>query len=114
MGLIVYLLWPLILLLFFYFNETPTTEIYTLSLHDALPISGLLYHFQLLGRPGGQFLALVFLASCFRQYPGLESQIMGKPGDGSRMSVASFIGINAFRCADIWYAYRQLAIYFTA
>src|SRR5207248_9400342 len=24
---------------FFFFNHTPTTEIYTLSLHDALPIS---------------------------------------------------------------------------
>src|SRR5205823_13535994 len=27
-------------LLLFFFNDTPTTEIYTLSLHDALPISG--------------------------------------------------------------------------
>src|SRR3712207_9361814 len=27
------------LILFFFFNDTPTTEIYTLSLHDALPIS---------------------------------------------------------------------------
>src|SRR2546430_3388580 len=27
---------------FFFFNDTATTEIYTLSLHDALPISGLL------------------------------------------------------------------------
>src|SRR5436189_3174880 len=27
------------LLFFFFFNDTPTTEIYTLSLHDALPIS---------------------------------------------------------------------------
>src|SRR2546426_8016992 len=26
--------------IFFFFNETATTEIYTLSLHDALPISG--------------------------------------------------------------------------
>src|SRR3712207_7641570 len=26
------------LFLFFFFNDTPTTEIYTLSLHDALPI----------------------------------------------------------------------------
>src|SRR5436305_10898132 len=26
-------------LFFFFFNDTPTTEIYTLSLHDALPIS---------------------------------------------------------------------------
>src|SRR3712207_9030078 len=24
--------------MFFFFNDTPTTEIYTLSLHDALPI----------------------------------------------------------------------------
>src|SRR3989442_12023783 len=27
---------------FFFFNDTATTEIYTLSLHDALPISSLL------------------------------------------------------------------------
>jgi len=26
---------------FFFFNDTATTEIYTLSLHDALPISRL-------------------------------------------------------------------------
>src|SRR5437588_9018441 len=29
----------LLFLLFFFFNDTPPTEIYTLSLHDALPIS---------------------------------------------------------------------------
>src|SRR5438105_12260023 len=29
---------PLALLTFFFFNDTATTEIYTLSLHDALPI----------------------------------------------------------------------------
>src|SRR2546427_3101727 len=29
------------LLFFFFFNDTATTEIYTLSLHDALPISPL-------------------------------------------------------------------------
>src|ERR1041385_9550859 len=28
------------LLFFFFFNDTATTEIYTLSLHDALPICG--------------------------------------------------------------------------
>src|SRR5256885_7005992 len=32
---------------FFFFNDTATTEIYTLSLHDALPISGVL----LVGHP---------------------------------------------------------------
>src|SRR2546422_7930940 len=29
-----------IIIFFFFFNDTATTEIYTLSLHDALPISG--------------------------------------------------------------------------
>src|SRR2546426_8433915 len=32
------LLSPLHLFFFFFFNDTATTEIYTLSLHDALPI----------------------------------------------------------------------------
>src|SRR3712207_8749904 len=34
---------------FFFFNDTATTEIYTLSLHDALPIS--LPGYRLLGLP---------------------------------------------------------------
>src|SRR5271157_629209 len=29
---------------FFFFNDTATTEIYTLSLHDALPISAVVEH----------------------------------------------------------------------
>src|SRR5216683_5032724 len=29
---------PIFVLFFFFFNDTATTEIYTLSLHDALPI----------------------------------------------------------------------------
>src|SRR2546430_3881173 len=36
--------------LFFFFNDTATTEIYTLSLHDALPISYVLRHFLRAGR----------------------------------------------------------------
>src|SRR3712207_7533337 len=31
--------YSLLILYFFFFNDTATTEIYTLSLHDALPIS---------------------------------------------------------------------------
>src|SRR2546422_7801088 len=31
---------PLFICIFFFFNDTATTEIYTLSLHDALPILG--------------------------------------------------------------------------
>src|SRR5437588_6684841 len=37
-----YLLCVTVLLLFFFFNDTATTEIYTLSLHDALPILALI------------------------------------------------------------------------
>src|ERR1043165_10271304 len=33
-----------LLFFFFFFNDTATTEIYTLSLHDALPISGRSHH----------------------------------------------------------------------
>src|SRR5258706_11828531 len=32
---------PSLSFLFFFFNDTATTEIYTLSLHDALPISAI-------------------------------------------------------------------------
>src|SRR5260370_9100413 len=31
---------------FFFFNDTATTEIYTLSLHDALPICAIAQHFR--------------------------------------------------------------------
>src|SRR5689334_23952595 len=37
--LMLYLSSPSLVDLFFFFNDTATTEIYTLSLHDALPIS---------------------------------------------------------------------------
>src|SRR2546422_2602244 len=37
---------------FFFFNDTATTEIYTLSLHDALPISALARHRGVLPRGG--------------------------------------------------------------
>src|SRR3712207_7332031 len=36
--------------MFFFFNDTATTEIYTLSLHDALPISSLVARRSSLGR----------------------------------------------------------------
>src|SRR3712207_9287303 len=36
-----YLCSLIVLIFFFFFNDTATTEIYTLSLHDALPISTL-------------------------------------------------------------------------
>src|SRR5579883_3667541 len=52
-----FLLFFLFSVFFFFFNDTATTEIYTLSLHDALPISGGTGAFASgtprPGRPGG-------------------------------------------------------------
>src|SRR5256885_6838027 len=39
--------------MFFFFNDTATTEIYTLSLHDALPISGAGHGFRVGARAFG-------------------------------------------------------------
>src|SRR5256886_16251000 len=50
------MLHPIIFFSFFFFNDTATTEIYTLSLHDALPIFLLLaemLHHPNLVRPRG-------------------------------------------------------------
>src|SRR5688572_33255506 len=57
----------------FFFNDTPTTEIYTLSLHDALPISG------------GVFLAvntplrLLIADAYIGAQPGAIDRIVGGP-----------------------------------
>src|SRR2546427_121956 len=38
-SILLFFCWLLRVFFFFFFNDTATTEIYTLSLHDALPIS---------------------------------------------------------------------------
>src|SRR6476620_12566714 len=46
----------------FFFNDTATTEIYTLSLHDALPIGGAVVVERVFGLPGVGQLAVTSLA----------------------------------------------------
>src|SRR6266404_7566431 len=41
-------------LVFFFFNDTATTEIYTLSLHDALPTSAGSFQVAACSRPAGR------------------------------------------------------------
>src|SRR2546430_13764147 len=45
------------MIFFFFFNDTATTEIYTLSLHDALPISRLRGRTAAARGPGGRAAA---------------------------------------------------------
>src|SRR5256885_12748897 len=55
---------------FFFFNDTATTEIYTLSLHDALPISNRLGISQLSFRHVGDRNAVRRYESAHRISPG--------------------------------------------
>src|SRR2546422_4322240 len=64
----------LLIFLFFFFNDTATTEIYTLSLHDALPI----YQAQLIGQGHDQNPA-----GPARRHHGARQHERGdSPGDG--------------------------------
>src|SRR5260221_5623807 len=56
--------------LFFFFNDTATTEIYTLSLHDALPISAHNHDVVLHG-----FTGTVLLDETLRGHPMLLSNV---------------------------------------
>src|SRR2546426_12487591 len=62
---------------FFFFNDTATTEIYTLSLHDALPISD-----------GRESLPLAARTGDRAGRPRL-SRILGAEGDGLLWTVAA-------------------------
>src|SRR5258708_22243006 len=62
-----------VIIFFFFFNDTATTEIYTLSLHDALPI----------------FTALRLLVS---PNPDLETANPGRPGDAKPTGLSESAG----------------------
>ena len=61
-----------VFLFVFFFNDTATTEIYTLSLHDALPISSrLMVSPFLTGLPsGGYFVVPYPMVGRFQPWPG--------------------------------------------
>src|SRR2546423_6176344 len=52
--------------IFFFFNDTATTEIYTLSLHDALPIYRAFHHVGMWTMLGDESLQVRLRGSCGR------------------------------------------------
>src|SRR5256885_4313332 len=64
---------------FFFFNDTATTEIYTLSLHDALPISRVLMTVQVQSR---EQVEQATEALEQRSAHSLEHMTYGAPSDG--------------------------------
>src|SRR4030066_2025279 len=78
---------------FFFFNDTATTEIYTLSLHDALPIWRAFYPrrgYVLTLQGGGAAEALLSDTSFIRLY-GRHTQYF-RAGDNGRLILRSEVG----------------------
>src|SRR5256885_3396124 len=90
--------------MFFFFNDTATTEIYTLSLHDALPISGLQHlrpHADPAARPRGPRRRRAMDASLERRRSGAGGRrphrlAPGPAGRDGRRPLA-FVGAPAGR-----------------
>src|SRR6266536_5316987 len=62
---------PIFSFFFFFFNDTATTEIYTLSLHDALPISPLALFCSTSPAPSGAYP----VTSCTGIRPGAAASV---------------------------------------
>src|SRR5438034_10647558 len=65
-------MYPILILFSFFFNDTATTEIYTLSLHDALPISRV--HFA----AGVAEIATRHPRDPLREFVGTLRQVLGE------------------------------------
>src|SRR6266853_7023307 len=87
--------------LFFFFNDTATTEIYTLSLHDALPIRQLAGMRGLMAKPDGSIIETPITAN-FRE--GLNVLQYFISTHGARKGLAD----TALKTANSGYLTRRL------
>src|SRR5258707_11606430 len=71
---------------FFFFNDTATTEIYTLSLHDALPIYGVVQGTGLQKRPVAMAECDIHLAEASAAYRSKAVSAVGISIFGDRKS----------------------------
>src|SRR2546427_12821249 len=63
----------LLSIFFFFFNDTATTEIYTLSLHDALPISHGAARRMSYPRAGNSPCGLIYRTTTISRYTSTEA-----------------------------------------
>src|SRR6266550_8165140 len=77
-------------ILFFFFNDTATTEIYTLSLHDALPICG--------ARTTGSQRADPIRSHRRRTFDGYKSILTNTPSDGPKLNA----GLPSLGCEQLF------------
>src|SRR2546427_7956646 len=76
---------------FFFFNDTATTEIYTLSLHDALPISERYWYADQYGHPANPRAHYVTTAEeIWRQTDGRDRKSTRLNSSHSQISYAVF------------------------
>src|SRR5262245_66183939 len=71
----------LLIFLFFFFNDTATTEIYTLSLHDALPIFPTYY---VNPHAGNAFVLIAFTVVVLGGMGSVTGALLGEHHDGER------------------------------
>src|ERR1019366_1048145 len=88
---------------FFFFNDTATTEIYTLSLHDALPISLINNHHRSLVTDPPPIAIPISIPITF----AYNSTPMAPPSDDSDMRLASELHRQG-RLADAERVYRRI------
>src|SRR2546430_5167593 len=81
------MIWLPDVLFFFFFNDTATTEIYTLSLHDALPIAVTTRMVQFLRRSPVFRQLMCDLFSGTQDYTSLKRRLWGHLG----ITVSEFI-----------------------
>src|SRR2546426_4909635 len=83
---------------FFFFNDTATTEIYTLSLHDALPISSSACQYQSLSISGSEDSVSAWLVSHCSARCAVKCSIMVVDRKSTRLNSSHLVISYAVFC----------------
>src|SRR6266496_5205151 len=102
--LFLFIYFPFLFFFFFFFNDTATTEIYTLSLHDALPISFTPFlNVNALSGPANPFPGAKLISHCDPAYSQFDV-MMSTPIWGICSRMRPTVGTYAFRIVlKMWY-----------